>query len=252
MTWVESTSASFTCRHASGQAEDAERVLDLLERTRDRLNRVFPRTVGDLEIVLHDTPGSLVLARPLMPLTWRTAAPAARRYVTGWTGRREIHVLSPTALRARASGVEGSAQMLQLAPASLYTLRVIVECNRDLHRARGLLRPSLTVRWAWLLEGAARWFSGETRHSRAAIGRRLREGGRPSFPPGLRDAPLLGGTVIDMLAREEGEQAAAQFASRLHPQGPRAALGQAFGGRAMVHTEGAWRTHLARLASAAR
>lgn len=100
MTWVESTSASFTCRHASGKVEDAERVLDLLERTRDRLDRVFPRTVGDLEVVLHDTPGSLVLARPLMPLRWRAAAPAARRYVTGWTGPREIHVLSPAALRA--------------------------------------------------------------------------------------------------------------------------------------------------------
>ena len=134
-------------------------------------------------------------------------------------------MLSPAALRARASGVEGSAQMLELAPASPYTLRVMVECNRDLHRARGLLRPSLTIRWAWLLEGAARWFSGETRYARAAIGRRLRESGRPSFPPGLRDAPLLGGTVIDMLTREQGEQAAAELASRLHPQGPAGSSG---------------------------
>ena len=252
MPWVESTSASFSCRHASAQAEDAERILDLLERTRDRLDQVFPRTVGDLEIVLHDRPGSLVLARPLMPLRWRTAAPAARRYVTGWAGRREIHLLAPAALRERASGVEGSAQMLALAPASLYTLRVIRECNHELQRARGPLGPALELRWAWLLEGAARWFSGETQHARAAIGRRLREGGRPSFPPGLRDAPLLGGTVIDLLAREEGEVAAAQFACRLHPQGPRAALSRAFGGRAIVHTEGAWRTHLSRLAGSAR
>ena len=99
------------------------------------------------------------------------------------------------------------------------------ETVRDVYRARGLLRPSLTIRWAWLLEGAARWFSGETRYARAAIGRRLRESGRPSFPPGLRDAPLLGGTVIDMLTREQGEQAAAELASRLHPQGPAGSSG---------------------------
>ncbi|HET9720641.1 MAG TPA: hypothetical protein VFP55_11220 [Solirubrobacteraceae bacterium] len=252
MTWVESSSASFTCRHASDQAQDADRVLDLLERTRDRLDRLFPKTVGDLEIVLHDTPMSLALARPLMPLRWRTADPAARRYVTGWVGRREIHVLSPEALRARASGVEGSVQMLELTPASLYVLRVIMECNEDLRRARGPVRSALRARWSWLLEGASRWFAGETAHSRAAIGRRLREGGRPSFPPGVRDAPLLGGTVIDLLVREQGEAAAVQLASRLHRGGPRAALRQAFGGRALDHTEGAWRTHLAQLAAARR
>jgi len=54
--------------------------------------------------------------------------------------------------------------------------------------------------------------------------------------------------VIDLLAREEGERAAAAFACRLHPQRVRAALSKAFGGRPFVHTEGAWRSHLARLA----
>jgi hypothetical protein len=108
------------------------------------------------------------------------------------------------------------------------------------------------LRWAWLLEGSARWFGGQTQHARPAIARRLREGHRPSFPPGLRDAPLLGGTVIDLLAREAGERAAARFCCRLHPQGPRAALTRAFGGRALVHTEGAWRSHLAQLAGTAQ
>jgi len=111
-------------------------------------------------------------------------------------------------------------------------------------------RVRLELRWAWLFEGAARWFAGQTEHARPAIARRLRECGRPSFPPGIRDAPLLGGTVIDLLVREEGELAAAQFAYRIHPQGPRAALSKAFGGRPLVHTEGAWRSHLARLAGA--
>jgi hypothetical protein len=58
--------------------------------------------------------------------------------------------------------------------------------------------------------------------------------------------------VIDLLAREAGERVAARFCCRLHPQGPRAALTRAFGGRALVHTEGAWRSHLAQLAGAAQ
>jgi hypothetical protein len=250
MAWVESVSASFRARHDSAAADDADRVLDTLEHTRDRLDEVFPRTVTDLTVVLHRDFKSLVMSNPLLPVTWLTTAPASRRYVAGWAGREELHVLSAEALDARASNVPGSREMLALSAAALYARRVVTENNHDLPRAFTPARFAAELRWAWLLEGAARWFSGQTEHARPAIGRRLREGGRPSFPPGLRDAPLLGGTVIDLLAREEGQRATAMFATRLHPQGSRAALSKAFGGRAFVHTEGAWRSHLARLASA--
>ena len=221
----------------------------MLEWARETLSSVFPRTVGELTVVLHDSQWSLMAANPLMPLTWSMTAPAARRHLAGWVGRNELHVVAPTVLAGRASNVTGSAQMLALAPVSLYTRRVIVECNHELHSANPAARLAIGVRWAWLLEGGARWFSGETAHARGAIGRRLHEGRRPHFPPGLSDAPLLGGTVIDLIASEHGEPAAAQFVTRLHPQGPRAALTKAFG-RPLVHTEGAWRSHLARLASA--
>ncbi len=250
MPWVESYSPSFRARHDSAQADDAARVLESLERTRDRLDERFPRTVGDLTIVLHHSTASLSLSNPILPVAWLATAPAARRYVAGWVGREELHVLAPKALDARASNVPGSREMLALTAAALYTRRVIVVNNRELSHAKAPARVMLELRWAWLLEGAARWFSGQTEHARPAIARRLREGQRPSFPPGLRDAALLGGTVIDLLAREEGEQLAAQFATRLHPQGARAALSKAFGGRSLVHTEGAWRSHLARIAGA--
>ena len=249
MAWVESVSASFRARHESADADDADRVLDSLERTREELAELFPRTLSELTVVLHRGTASLSLASPLVPLAWLATAPAARRYVGGFAGATELHVLAPRALEARASAVPGSREMLALTAPALYTRRVVIENNHDLHSSRPPARVALELRWAWLLEGAARWFAGQTEHARPAIARRLHEGRRPSFPPGLRDAPLLGGTVIDLLAREEGQRAAAQFACRLHPQGARAALSKAFGGRAFVHTEGAWRAHLARLAS---
>ncbi len=251
MPWVESISPSFRARHDSADADDADRVLHMLERTRDRLAESFPRPAVDLTVVLHRSTLSLSLTNPLLPLVWIATAPAARRYVAGWAGRDELHVLAPVTLEARASTVPGSREMLDRSAAALYTRRVITENNRDLPDAMTPARVRRELRWAWLIEGAARWFSGQTEFARPAIARRLREGSRPSFPPGLRDATLLGGTVIDLLVREEGERAAAQFACRLHPQGARAALGQAFGGRPLVHTEGAWRSHLARLAGAA-
>jgi hypothetical protein len=249
--WVESASDAFQCRHSSAHADEAALVLETLERARGALAHVFPRTVDGLTFVLHDSVASLALARPQAVLAWVVTAPAARRYVAGWAGRREVHLLSPAVLARRAANSPGSAQMLALAPATLYARALILECNHELHRGSATARAAFALRWAWLLEGGARFFSGETASARGAIVRRLREGGRPRFPPGLRDAPLLGGTVIDLLAREHGKLAAAQFATRLHPGGPRAALTKAFDGRPLVHTEGAWRSHLAALAAAA-
>jgi len=250
MPWVESVSPSFRARHESADADDAARVLHLLELTRDRLEDHFPRALADVTVVLHRSSMSLTMARPLVPLARIATAPASRRYVAGWAGREELHVLTSAALNARASNVPGSREMLALTAPALYARRVVAENNSDLPRRLTPRRAAVELRWAWLLEGAARWFAGQTEHARPAIARRLREGRGPTFPPGVRDAALLGGTVIDLLVREEGERAAAQLACRLHPQGPRAALSRAFRGRSFVHTEGAWRSHLARLAGA--
>lgn len=249
MTWVESSSRSFRARHDAGARDDAERVLHSLEATREQLEQYFPASVTGLTVVLHRSGGSLSLASPAVPALWMLTAPAARRYLAGWAGREELHVLQPAALERRASAVPGSREMLELTPAALYARRVITENNRDLPR-RSPARSRTELRWAWLLEGAPRWFVGQTEHARPAIARRLHEAGPPSFPPGIRDALLLGGTVFDLLEREQGEHAAAELACRLDPRGPRAALREAFGGALLVQIERAWRSHLQRLATA--
>lgn len=251
MPWTESGSRSFRARYDSQHAADAGDLLDSLELTRERLLELFPRTLDGFTVVIHRSALSLAMASPVYPAAWFATAPAARRYLAGWGGTEELHVLAPSVLRSRASAVPGSREMIALSTAALYARRVVIENNRELAEAHRIARTSLQLRWAWMVEGGARWACGQTEHSRPAIARRLREGGEPSFPPALRDAPLLGGTVIDLLAREEGEMAAAQFVCRLHPQGPRAALSRAFHGRPFVHTEGAWRSHLARIAGAA-
>ena len=250
MAWVESVSPSFRARHESEDAEDAERVLDQLEHTRDALGRHFPQTVGDIAVVMHGSEVALALAQPYLPLARLLTAPAARRYLVGWFGAKEVHVLAPRLLVRRASSVPGSRELLALAPAALYAQLVVGANNSDLPPPFSPASFSRYVRWAWLAQGAAQYFSGQTAHVRPAVARRLREGAAPGFPPGVRDAALLGGTVLDLLVREEGEAAAARLTSRLHPEGPEAALVEAFHGRSLAHTEGTWRTHLARLASA--
>jgi hypothetical protein len=248
MTWVESRLGTFRARHEESQARDARRVLESLSLAAARMEGLFARPVQEVTVVLHDSVMSLTMTNPAMPLIWLMTDPAARRYVAGWAGENELHVLSPGLLRARASSVEGSREMLALSAASLYARRVIIDNNRDLQHVMRAIRVRRELRWAWLLEGAARWFSGQTEHARPAIARRLHEGSQPRFPPGLRDATLLGGTVIDLLAREQGEPATAAFATRLDSRGPSAALADAFGGRPLRRSEEAWRSHLQRLA----
>jgi len=249
VSWVETTSPNFSARHEEEDADDVVGVLELLEGTRERLAEAFPELPGHVAVVIHGGPFQLALAQPYLPIIRRLTAPAARRYLVGWFQHDEIHVLAPRVLAARASSVPGSKEMNLLAPAALYTQLAIGASSPRLpppFRVRTFVRY---VRWWWLAAGAAQYFAGQTAFARPAIARRLREGRAPSFPPGVRDAQLLGGTLVDLLAREQGEQAAARLAVELHPKGPRQALIDAFDGRPLKHTEATWRAHLAKIAA---
>ncbi|HEX2084345.1 MAG TPA: hypothetical protein VHF89_01570 [Solirubrobacteraceae bacterium] len=239
--WLETDSEHFTARHSELDAEGAAAVLALLEQTRERLRPVLHDVPDGVSVVLHGTTAQLHVAQPLLPLAVRATAPASRRYLVGWPGRDAVHVLAPGVLEERASGVPGSREMLLLAPAALYAQLAIRASNPRLRRGRRL-------RWAWLVLGAAQYLSGQTAHARPAVKRRLHEGPEPSFPPALRDAHLLGGTVVDLLAREEGDEAVAGLVAVAGDAPPRETLVRAFHGRDVRHTEAAWRAHLARLA----
>jgi hypothetical protein len=239
--WLETDSEHFTARHDERDADDAAGVLALLEATRERLSARLHDVPDGVSVVLHGTTAQLHAAQPLLPLAVRITAPASRRYLVGWPGRDAVHVLAPSVLDERASGVPGSREMLRLAPAALYAQLAVRASNPRLRRGRRL-------RWAWLVLGAAQYLSGQSAHVRPAVKRRLHEGGRPSFPPPLRDAHLLGGTVVDLLAREEGEDAVAGLVAVAGDAPPRETLVRAFGGRELRHTEAAWRAHLERMA----
>jgi hypothetical protein len=248
MPWTESASSSFVCRHSSSRDEDAARVLALLERTRERLGELLPTVAHEPAIVLHDSPHALVASNPLMPAVWAVAARPVRRYVTGWQGPRELHVLSGQALRERASSVAGSYEMLALSPASLYAKHVIASSNRELHEAGLGSRVWNGLRWAWLLDGAARWLSGESGYGASVVGGYLRGGHRPRFPPGPRDSPLLAPSLIEQLVERQGERALANLVSRLHSGGRDVALTGAFAGQALGTIEAEWRSRLRQLA----
>lgn len=245
--WLEIESANFTARHDERDAQDAAIVLDQLEEARTRYLRLLEADPGELAVVLHSSRTQMDLAQPWLPLQRLQTANAGRRYLVGWCTRMELHVLAPRVLAGRASNAPGSLEMLMLAPSALLARRFLAARIPGLPPPFGPASFLRWMHWAWLVEGSAQWFSGQNRHSRPAVVARLREGKEPSFPPGRRDAPLLAGTVFDLLEREEGRAACVALASGLHRHGATAALEDAFRGRPIRHTEATWRAHLERL-----
>lgn len=245
MPWTESSSAHFEARHEDVDAGATAAVLELLETTRESLARTFPRIPDEVTVVMHANVLALSLAAPPTPLAWLATARVSRRYLAGWCSVRTLHLLAPRQLERRASAVPESRDMLMLTPAALYAQLVIATNNRRLPPP---LRPR-HARWAWLIWGAAAHFSGQTVFARPAIATRLREERAPRFPPGVRDAALLGGTVFDLLERERGAAAAINLAYTRPEGSPARALERAFAPRDLIHTQGVWRAHLAWLAS---
>lgn len=248
MAWVQTESPSFTARHDEADDAAAVEVLELLEGTRERLGQAFARLPDHVDVVLHSAAIELYLAQPYLPALRALTAPAGRRYLAGWISAREIHVLTPAQLERRASSVPGSREMMMLAPAALYAQLVVGHNNRGLPPPFRPRTVRASVAWPWLSAGAGQFFSGQTGYVRPAVARRLREGSRPAFPPGVRDAALLGGTVFDLLARERGLNAAVSLACRPPHGDARRAVEHAFGGGSAIHVEGAWRAHLSQLA----
>lgn len=218
-------------------------MLDDLEDFRARLESIFDTAPGGVTVVIHPHELALSLAAPWLPLARAVSAPAGRRYFAGWFARGEIHVLAPKALEARASGTPGSREALRRSPRHEYA-HLVLGANNP------LLPPPFTpatfrryVRSAWLCEGAAAHFSGQVPHLRAAVVRRLREGGRPSFPPSSRDATVLGGTVFSLLQRERGTPSCVALAVSSTREGSRSAIEEAFGGP-FASVEREWRSYL--------
>src|SRR5215213_6168910 len=207
MAWIETESLSFIARHEADDTDYAQRTLDGLEDLRLRLEERFDDAPGGITVIVHPTPGWLDAAHPFLPLARWAAAPAGRRYLAGWAMATELHILNEEHLDRRAGGPD-SRRALRGTADRLYTQIVLAANNDQLPPPWGPRRFARYLRWAWLIEGAGQYYAGQVPHFRAAVIRRMREGGPPSFPPSARDAIILGGTVFDLLERRAGPDAA--------------------------------------------
>jgi hypothetical protein len=157
----------------------------------------------------------------------------------------ELHILNDEYLDRRAAGDDSLAALRGTAE-RLYAQIVVGANNERLPPPWGPRRFLRYLRWTWLIEGAAQYYSDQVPLFRAAVSTRLREEKPPGFPPSARDAIILGGTIFDLLERERGADACDVLASRLRRDGPRGSLELAFDAR-FRDIERAWRDYLRKL-----
>src|SRR5215210_4563209 len=219
MAWVETESLSFVARHEAEDTDCAQRTLDALEERRLGLEERLSEVPGGVTVIVHPNPGWLAAAHPFLPAARVAAAPAGRRYLAGWAMASELHVLNDEFTDRRAAG-DDSLEALRGTAERLYAQIAIAANNDRLPPPWGPRRFARYVRWAWLIEGGAQHFAGQTSLFRAAVVTRMREKRPPAFPPSARDAMILGGTIFDLLERERGEDACIVLVSRLRRQGP--------------------------------
>jgi hypothetical protein len=248
MPWTETDSLSFTARFEEGDEETAERTLDELEDLRLRLEDRFDSAPGGITIVIHPNGAWLAAAHPFLPAARMVASAAGRRYLAGWATTNELHTLTDAALERRAAGPDSRRALLGTSR-RLYTQITLATHNDRMPPPWGPRGFARYLRWAWLIEGAAQHYAGQSADFRAAILRRLADRSRPSFPPSARDAVILGGTVFDLLEQERGPASCDLLASRLPKAGPVATLETAFDA-SIREIESAWREHVDRVASA--
>jgi hypothetical protein len=154
----------------------------------------------------------------------------------------EIHVLNDEWMERRAGG-EDSLRALKGTAERMYCQLVLAANNSRLPPMWTPRRFLTYLRWAWLIEGGAQYFTAQTSLFRAAVITRLREGDKPAFPPRRRDAIILGGTIFDLLDRTAGPQACQMLVSRLRREGPEGNLELVFEAP-IREIERAWRRHL--------
>ena len=243
MAWVETHSLSFAARHEADDEQCAQRTLDELEDLRLDLEERFDDAPGEVTVIVHPAAAWLAAAHPFLPAARWAAAPAGRRYLAGWAMANELHVLNDSCMDRRAAG-EDSQRALRGTAQRLYVQLVVAANNDQLPPPWGPRRFGRYLRWSWLIEGAAQYYSGQIPHFRAAVIRRMREGGPPAFPPSARDAIILGGTVFDLLERHTGSaDAADMLVSRLRKDGAQGNLELAFD-MPIAEIERMWRRHL--------
>ena len=177
---------------------------------------------GGITVILHPSSAWLSAAHPFLPAARLASAPAGRRYLAGWATADR----APHAQRQRPGAPGGRRGLAARAARDRASASTRSWCSPPttprMPPPWGPRAFSRYLRWAWLIEGGAQYFSGQSASFRPAVLRRLNEGAsRPSRPRrATRSSSAAASSTCSI--SEVGRHACELLVSRLPKGGPAA------------------------------
>ncbi|MFT4034584.1 MAG: hypothetical protein QM679_03300 [Patulibacter sp.] len=216
---------------------EVEELVHVLETVAARLDAHGLRLPPHPTIVVHPTALSLALAQPAYVAALALTETHGRRYLSSWASGSTLHLIAPGRLTRGAGGHVSLRDAMERAPA----------CGLA-HLALGHVNPGLTLQralrrrdWFWLAWGAGQSLVGQVPMLASVIALRRKERRHLAVPPVMRDAVVLGGSLVELVRRERGLTALAHLLRDPLPPSPQGWIGRALPGLGATEREVRWR-----------
>ncbi len=236
-TWTESSSNLFRVRFDDDARTEVEELVHVLETVAARLDAHGLRLPPHPTIVVHPTGLSLGLAQPGYFAAQSLTEAVGRRYLASWSVGSTLHLVVPHRLLRNGRGQVTMREALERAPSCGLAHLALGHTNPALSLQRTLRNRS----WFWLAWGAGQTLVGQVPLLATSIAIRRRERRAMTIPPPMRDAVVLGGSLVELVLRERGLTALVQLLREPLPPTPQAWIGQALPGLGPTERDVRWR-----------
>lgn len=236
-TWTESASNLFRVRFDDEARTEVEELVHILETYAVRLEAHGLVLPPHPTVVVHPTAVSLSLAQPAYVAALGLTETHGRRYLASWTSGSTLHLISPERLRRGTENHISLRAAMERAPACGLAHMALGHANSGLSLQRALRSRG----WFWLAWGAGQTLVGQVPTLASVIAVRRKERRALSLTPAMRDAVILGGSIVELVLRERGLTGLVHLLKAPLPERPEAWIARALPGVGPTEREVQWR-----------
>ncbi|MBO9531940.1 MAG: hypothetical protein J7513_03085 [Solirubrobacteraceae bacterium] len=236
-TWTESTSNLFRVRFDDDSRTEVEELVHVLETVAARLEAHGLVLPPHPTVVVHPTAFSLALAQPAYVAALALTETHGRKYMASWASGSTLHLIAPDRL---ARGTEGHISLrdaMDRAPAAGLAHLAIGHANPALSLQKALRRRD----WFWLAWGAGQTLVGQVPMLASVIALRRKERRAIHLPPPMRDAVVMGGSLVELVLRDRGLTALVHLLRDPLPPSADGWIGRALPGLGSTERDVRWR-----------
>jgi hypothetical protein len=236
-TWTESTSNLFRVRFDDDSRTEVEELVHVLETVATRLEAHGLVLPPHPTVVVHPTAFSLALAQPAYVAALALTETHGRKYLASWAAGSTLHLVAPHRLARGTEGHITLSDAMERAPACGLAHLAIGHANPALSLQRALRGRQ----WFWLAWGAGQTLVGQVPMLASVIALRRKERRHLQITPPMRDAVVLGGSLVELALRERGLTALVHLLRDPLPPSPDGWIGRALPGLGSTERDVRWR-----------